>query len=41
MILIDSSAWIEFLTKGPLAKMIEWEMKSAEGILIPTIVLSN
>lgn len=39
MILIDSSAWIEFFTQGPLSKTIEREIKGEEAILVPTLVL--
>ncbi|MBI2646755.1 MAG: type II toxin-antitoxin system VapC family toxin [Deltaproteobacteria bacterium] len=39
MILLDSSAWIEYFTKGPLSKEITHTIKSEEDILVPTIVI--
>ncbi len=39
MILLDSSAWIEFLTDGPAAPRIAKEMSSPSQILTPTLVL--
>src|SRR3989338_3567411 len=39
MILLDSSAWIEYFTKGPLSKEITHYIKSKGSILVPTIVI--
>jgi len=37
-VLLDSSAWIELLSQGPLAHRIEREVRSVE-VVVPTVVL--
>lgn len=39
MILIDSSGWIEYFTKGPLNLEIFREVHRGKTIIVPTIVL--
>lgn len=39
MILLDSSAWIEMLTRGPNAEQFGKHLDDAEQVLVPTIVL--
>lgn len=39
MILLDSSAWLETLTRGPNSSAFEQYVEEANQILVPTIVL--
>ena len=39
MILVDSSAWLEFLTGGPLAASCAPALKNLQEVATPTIVL--
>lgn len=38
MLVIDTSAWIEWLIGSPLGKMIETQVPPREQIIVPTIV---
>lgn len=38
-IVLDSSAWIEILGQGPLAKACRKELDAAERVVVPTVVL--
>ena len=38
MLVIDSSAWIEWLTESPLAPEISLLMPERDGIVVPTLV---
>ncbi len=38
-VVLDSSAWIEILSQGPLARKCEKERLNASEIIIPTVVV--
>lgn len=38
-IVLDSSAWIEILGSGPLAKACRKELDAADNVVVPTLVL--
>ncbi|HLG20914.1 MAG TPA: type II toxin-antitoxin system VapC family toxin [Bdellovibrionota bacterium] len=38
-LVVDSSAWIEMFSQGPLAKPCEREQRRTKEILVPTLVL--
>ncbi len=39
MILVDSSAWIEYFAHGSLWKVIHQHIKEAKSVIVPTVVL--
>ncbi|HLD74885.1 MAG TPA: type II toxin-antitoxin system VapC family toxin [Bdellovibrionota bacterium] len=39
MILIDSSAWLEILSKGALSHEINKYMRESKSIIVPTVVI--
>lgn len=39
MILVDSSAWVEFLGQGRAATQVAREIEKADEILVPTVVI--
>ena len=39
MIVLDSSGWVEVLTRGPLAERFRARLEDAEVVLVPTIIL--